>query len=174
MPKIIDDIKESIIQEAKRQVFTEGYINMTIRSVAKECKIAVGTIYNYFSSKDALVASFMLEDWHISAKNMQEKGRKKTIQIEVFKTIYDELLAYMDNYGTLFLDEESKKSAMSLLRDYHKYLREQVTDVIKNCTKKSQKVKSEFLSEFVAESLLAWAAERHPFEDVVGILKTFY
>ena len=33
----------------------------TVRSVAAGCGVAVGTVYNYFSSKDMLIAAFMLE-----------------------------------------------------------------------------------------------------------------
>ena len=31
--------------------------------VARQCGIAVGTIYNYFESKDMLIACIMVEDW---------------------------------------------------------------------------------------------------------------
>ena len=63
MPKILENIREILLQEAKRQVFENGYSSLTIRSVASACGIGVGTVYNYFESKDALVAGFMLEDW---------------------------------------------------------------------------------------------------------------
>ena len=35
----------------------------TIRSVAQECGIAVGTVYNYFPDKDALINAAMMGDW---------------------------------------------------------------------------------------------------------------
>ena len=63
MPKIIANVKDQIICEAKRQIDRYGYESTTIRSVASECGIAVGTVYNYFKSKDMLVASFILQDW---------------------------------------------------------------------------------------------------------------
>ena len=63
MPKIIENIREALLVEAKRQIAERGYQNTTIRSVAKECGVAVGTVYNYFKSKDMLIASFILEDW---------------------------------------------------------------------------------------------------------------
>ena len=62
MPKIIENIKEQIIEEAKRQLFENGYAKTTIRSVAKACGIGVGTIYNYFPSKEMLISAFMLDD----------------------------------------------------------------------------------------------------------------
>ena len=52
MPKIIENIREKLLEEAKRQVMEQGYSAMTIRSVASACGVGVGTVYNYFSSKD--------------------------------------------------------------------------------------------------------------------------
>ena len=63
MPKIIDNIREQLLSEAKRQMNEYGYESTTIRSVAQSCGIAVGTVYNYFSSKDMLIASSILQYW---------------------------------------------------------------------------------------------------------------
>lgn len=63
MPKIIENLPEKLAEEARRQITESGYSAMTIRSVAKACGVGVGTVYNYYPSKDALVAQFMLEDW---------------------------------------------------------------------------------------------------------------
>ena len=70
MPKIIDNLREQIQKEALEQILTNGYAKTTIRSVAAGCNIGVGTLYNYFKSKDELIASFMLEDWEICVKSI--------------------------------------------------------------------------------------------------------
>ena len=63
MPKIIEDLEGKLLAEARRQIEESGYGAMTVRSVAKACGVGVGTVYNYFPSKDALVATYMLADW---------------------------------------------------------------------------------------------------------------
>ena len=57
MPKIIENLEKRLIAEAKRQIAESGYGATTIRSVAKGCNVGVGTVYNYFPSKDALIAT---------------------------------------------------------------------------------------------------------------------
>ena len=72
MPKIIENLREELLAEAKRQIAERGYKNTTIRSVAAECGIAVGTVYNYFPSKEMLVAAFMYEDWQAQLDAMED------------------------------------------------------------------------------------------------------
>ena len=63
MPKIIQNAREQLLATAQKQIAERGYAATTIRSVAGECGLAVGTVYNYFKSKDLLIASFMAADW---------------------------------------------------------------------------------------------------------------
>jgi len=63
MPKIIENLQQKLIEEARKQAEAGGYAAVTIRSVAKACGVGVGTVYNYFPSKDALLAAYMLEGW---------------------------------------------------------------------------------------------------------------
>ena len=71
MPKIIENVREQLLAEAKKQVFEHGYADTTIRSVAGACGLGVGTVYNYFSSKEMLIATFVYEDWKAYLSNMQ-------------------------------------------------------------------------------------------------------
>ena len=46
MPKIIENPEENILSAARRLVAEQGYAAVTMRAIAKECGIAVGTFYN--------------------------------------------------------------------------------------------------------------------------------
>lgn len=71
MPKIIENIREQLLNETRAQVEQQGYGRTTIRSVANACGIAVGTVYNYFPSKDIMIASYMAEDWEKCLQEMR-------------------------------------------------------------------------------------------------------
>lgn len=61
MPKILEDPVKRLIAETRRQIREQGYRATTIRSVAKGCGVGVGTVYNYFDSKEQLTAAFLAE-----------------------------------------------------------------------------------------------------------------
>ena len=46
MPKIIENVREQLLTEAKRQIAENGYSATTIRSVAGACGLGIGTVYN--------------------------------------------------------------------------------------------------------------------------------
>lgn len=70
MPKIIDEAREKILSAAKHTLLGQGYSALSLRGVARQCGIAVGTIYNYFESKDMLIACIMVEDWEKALAQM--------------------------------------------------------------------------------------------------------
>lgn len=55
-----DTRTEEIIQAAKRIFFKKGYLTTTMEEIAREAKVARGTIYLYFDHKDDLYVSMMV------------------------------------------------------------------------------------------------------------------
>ena len=167
MPKILDSIKEQILSAARRQIESSGYAATTIRSVAAECGIAVGTVYNYFPSKDVLIATFVSEDWRACVDSLaaQADGDARTR----LKRIYDALLAFAERYRTLFSDADAEKTYQQAFWKRHKMLREQLASLILPMCKTAPD--GEYLAEFIAESLLVWTMEGKPFEQIYQILQ---
>ena len=76
MPKIIDEARERILAEARKTLLTAGYKGLSLRGLARDCSVAVGTIYNYFPNKDTLIALVMMQDW-TEARERMERGVDK-------------------------------------------------------------------------------------------------
>lgn len=55
--------RNEIIAVAYTHAQKEGLSSLSIRSVAKECNVAVGTIYNYFPDKASLVTEVISVFW---------------------------------------------------------------------------------------------------------------
>jgi Transcriptional regulator len=98
MPKKIENIRESILQDAHAILKTEGYEALTIRRVAKDCAIAVGTVYNYFPSKEVLSASIMLEDWQKTLKQINQKCQKTNDLAQGIRWTYQGVMSFARTY----------------------------------------------------------------------------
>ena len=170
MPKIIENLREKLLKEAKKQVMEQGYSALTIRSVANACGVGVGTVYNYFPSKDMLIASFMLEDW-MGCLAVIEAGCAKTSEPEqALGCIYKEILCFMQKYELLFCDKDAEASSSGYLHQRHAMLRNQIAKPILALCQKQTKANPEFLAEFIAEAMLAWAGSERSFEEISSIL----
>ena len=76
MPKIIKDPEDRILQAARKRLLDSDLSSFSLRGVAADCGIAVGTIYNYFRDKESLMASVMAQDW----KEALEDARSQMMQ----------------------------------------------------------------------------------------------
>ena len=112
MPKILEKVREQLLAEAERQIAERGYARTTIRSVAGACGIAVGTVYNYFPSKDVLVASFMAQDWQRCAA--AASGGDASDAHAYLSRIYDALRAYSERHRALFSDPDAARVFMTV------------------------------------------------------------
>ena len=164
MPKIIENLQNRLIAEAKRQIAEDGYSAMTIRSVAAGCGVGVGTVYNYFSSKDELVASFMLEDWQKCVAAIQAVSMYSETYRPVLLCVYDQLQTFARHYQTLFRDAAAITSFAGSFTKYHGTLRSQIAQPLRKfCS-------DDFTAEFAAEALLTWTMAGKEFEELYVII----
>ena len=167
MPKIIENAREVILAEAKRQIAERGYTATTIRSVAAGCDIAVGTVYNYFDSKDMLIASFMLDDWLLSLDLI--RNAPTSDPREYLLVVYSTLLKFSGKYSALFSDKEAAKAYNSAFGERHKQLRAQLAVLMQPICRGTNS--SDFTCEFIAESMLTWTMAGRDFDSIYDIIK---
>ena len=170
MPKIIENIREKLLEEAKRQVSENGYSAMTIRSVATACGVGTGTVYNYFPSKDMLVASFMLEDWMLCMGSIEQGMAAAEDARAALYCMHRELLTYKNKYTSLFADENAEASYMASSTNRHHLLCEQLAEPLKTWTAKQTKADVVFLAEFIAENMLTLTMAGKDFESIASVL----
>lgn len=168
MPKIIENLEDRLITEAKKQVEQQGYGAVTIRSIAKSCGVGVGTIYNYFSSKDALLASYMLSDWKECVLAINAVSTYSQDPDPVVRCICDQLIAFSKKHELIFRDEAALESFVGSFSQYHKLLRSQLAEPLRKFCE------SDFAAEFIAESLLTWTMAGKSTDDIYGIIQKLF
>ena len=65
--------KDEIMQICRRIASEEGLKSLGMRKVAKECGIAIGTLYNYFSNKEELLIATITSIW-LDIFSLPEQG----------------------------------------------------------------------------------------------------
>ena len=165
MPKIIENLEARLLQEAKRQVEEDGYSAMTIRSVAKECGVGVGTVYNYFPSKDALLATYMLEDWNKCVAAINAVSTYSDHPVPLVRCICDQIQNYTKLHSAVFQDETAAAGFAGSHSKYHALLRSQLAQPMRKfCS-------SDFAAEFIAESLLTWTTAGKTFDELYSMIE---
>lgn len=168
MPKIIENLEARLTEEAKKQIEENGYAAVTIRSVAKACGVGVGTVYNYFPSKDALLAAYMLQDWKNCVTAIDAVSRYSDRPEMVARCMYDQLCAFAANHAGVFRDEAAAAGFAGSYGRYHDMLRHQLAEPLRKFCE------SEFAADFAAESLLVWTMSGKQFEEIWDILKKLF
>ena len=168
MPKMIENLENRLMEEARRQIEESGYGSLTIRSVAKGCGVGVGTGYNYFSSKDELLARYMLEDWKTCVSAISTVSTYSDAPQPVVRCIHDQLCRFAQRHQALFRDEAAGAVFAGSFSRYHALLRSQIAvPLVKFC-------KSDFAAEFMAEALLTWTMAGKSFDELYPMIEPLF
>lgn len=164
MPKIIENLESRLVEEARRQAWEGGYAAVTIRSVAAACGVGVGTVYNYFDSKDALLAAFLLADWKDCLQAIEEAKAARPEPEAVLQAMYRQLKYYSGAHRSIFGEQSAAKIFSGTMGQYHCILRDQLAQpLVSFCS-------STFRAQFVAEALLSWTIEGQTAEQLLPLL----
>jgi len=107
MPKIIENLEEEIAKTSLKLFKENPYQNVSMRKIASEVGIAVGTLYNYYPNKWKLYIGVFEESW------------KETYQILKMNCKKNEA-DYLKNYIEVLYSEMKKKK--SIVRELYRYI----------------------------------------------------
>ena len=103
------ETKDRIRKAAIEVISKKGFFNTRIQDIADEAALAVGTIYNYFSSKDEILSYIFKTEMQRRMKFMEEL-KKENLSIKEFLTEFLEkhfsLLAENPHLGRILVREK--------------------------------------------------------------------
>jgi AcrR family transcriptional regulator len=124
MPKIYVDLREVIVQNAKTIIISKGYSKLNMREIAKASGIAVGTIYNYFPTKDNLMSELMYQYWMEFIAAIKEAQQEECELFEKFRNIYQLLESFLDTFKDTWLKLNGSEKGMT--KEHHRQKQEVV------------------------------------------------
>ncbi len=129
MPKIIKNLNKKILAEAKKLLLEQGVRDMSVRELAQRCGIAVGTVYNYYESKEILIAEIMMADWDSTVQKAKKGIAKAKSGVDGMEVIYNAIRSFFSVYNKVF---DSFKKTLYVPAEYHKRLIEEIIELEKH------------------------------------------
>ena len=161
MPKLLEMVREKALRKAREILLgPDGYEALTMRAVAAELKVGVGTLYNYFPSKEHLIASVMLEDWQEAGRSLEEKLARLTLP-ETLAAVYAFIADFSRRYEPVWTAAPPARTE-ARRQQYHSALVEQICGYLSARRKDAEAG----ACRFTAELLLYFASSGHPYADV--------
>jgi len=144
--------KEEILEACKAIVSKKGLSALNMRAVAKRCNIALGSVYNYFRSKDDLVIAAVESVWDsiFDSESTYRQGISFTEYIEaVFKKLRKGMIRYPDFFTahSLSFAGKSKNDARNKMHDYFSFLKKEMLNILQTDTAIKKNVFSEEFGE---------------------------
>ncbi len=158
MPKRIPDLRSRLLAETRRLLLADGGKDLTIRSVANTCQVAVGTVYNYFPSKEVMMGYVILEDWKKALTAMRKIASSSPTPEAGLHRILKRLLAFEEIYRPTWNRYIDHDPLMEQQTRRHPKVVEQLGGVIRALLVRFDLCWAEELPGFLAEILLLSAS----------------
>lgn len=151
MPKIIPELREKLLLCARKRLAEDESHDFSTRQLASDCGIAAGTVFNYFPTKESLLATIMLEDWRVSLERMRDVAE----HARTLETGLTELERSLRAFSRPFLPVWRRYDRLKPLPEYHSKLIRQLCGPLEALLRKFEIRCGETELVVLAELLLA-------------------
>ena len=120
--------KEAILKVCRELVSEQGLGALNMRSVAKACQVALGSLYNYFSGKDELVLATIESVWrdifHMEQDCQTDLPFPEYVEW-IFKSVRNSTLKYPNFFTahSLSFAGSGKNKARELMEGYFAHMK---------------------------------------------------
>lgn len=157
MPKLIENARELIIETSEKLLFEVGYKGFKIREVVSRCGIATGTIFNYFASKEMLIASIIAKDWADYLEHIKRDCDLASDIASGIRAIYEGIEAFSKKYEPIWMDYSG--NIIGRFGKHHIALRGQIADILSKMLLRFERRIDRAIIDIFAETVLASAVQ---------------
>ena len=173
MPKIIPDIQTTIFTATKSLLQKHGYTGISLRMIAAECNISVGTIYNYYPNKLLLVLDIIQKDWlELFVFSQQEYDEMTSINT-VLLLIFRKIRSFPKEYWNLF-NQFSGESMDEQFIHNHRFVIKTISDLIRDNENRFGLNNSDPFLNLIAEMILTAAIHECNEEAFIDLTARIY
>lgn len=178
MPKILESPRERILCEARKMIVDKGYKNLSMRELAKNSSIGLGTVYNYFVNKESIVREIIRDDWKYMIKELSNTNSKDILFVDKMRIIYKRLERYFEAHVDIFFELYKEKDNGFSRDGCHRNILEDVCDIVSSIIEyhlnnKTLEVdlESKTLSKFIVSNMVVIIKSKgYTFEDLMKVV----
>ena len=143
--------REEIMRVSRKIVSEKGLPALNMRTLAKECGIALGTLYNYYSDKDDLVVAAIESVWQdILEKSAPDSGVSFSQYVtQTYAHIVEKLKDYPDFLAahSISVAGSVKGKARGMMERFFGKIRSELHEVLQNDKNVDRSVFSDIFCE---------------------------
>ncbi len=161
MPKILPNLHEEILMVGRDLLDESGYQEFSMRAVAAHCGIGVGTLYNYFPSKQQMVAAILRADWEVHLRRMAQIARQSMPERERLLGLYGEMCAFMRGKHSMLMHELPQSMDCDEVRGalaQRSVVRRQVIDTVALVLTNRSRDQQEWLADCISRLFMSYSA----------------
>ncbi|QVK19348.1 TetR/AcrR family transcriptional regulator [Mycoplasmatota bacterium] len=154
----LENQKQIILDTAKQILQSGEYQNLSIRKISTECKIGIGTVYNYYKNKTDILMDIIKDFWMNYISSVTCKINNCTSLLDKIDIFYYELVSYSSRFRYELVSKELNSSILDKGRALHNDAQSILVKLIKTEVNKDYIMSEEEqddLSSFIANNLVA-------------------
>ncbi len=174
--------KKEILNASRTLLQKQGWAALNIRTVATECNISVGSIYNYFQNKSDLIAATVESIWHDIFHFPESPSAFKDF-IECVEWIFaslkkgEEIYPGFFSFHSMIFVNEDKENGQQLMSESWRHISENLYQILLCDSKVCREVFDEEFTPLkfveIIFSLIIAAMMRHDYDcsGIIGMIR---
>lgn len=172
MPKVIPELREALLTAARRRLVESDQHDLTMRQIAADCGVAVGTAYNYFPSKEYLLAGLMLEDWQETCGSLESIAGSADAAVEGLRAMERALRSFVEKYSPTWRNYTGRARDPGPIGERHSQLIGQIGAAVAALLERQGKALYSGETEVLSEMLLTLSQrETGAFDRILPVIE---